>query len=40
MKHNCSKANTKGEAASVIQSLLDASKEIADFLRHSPIIAL
>lgn len=31
------KPNLQGEDASVIESILDASKDISLFLRHSPI---
>lgn len=34
------KLELEGEAASVIQSILDAANEISAFLRHSPIVKL
>lgn len=34
------KAEIKGEASSVLQSILDASQEISAYLRHSPIVVL
>lgn len=34
------KPDLQGDDASVILSILDASREISYFLRHSPIIAL
>jgi len=33
-------AEVKGEASSVLQSILDAAQEISAFLRHSPIVVL
>lgn len=33
-------ADVQGEQASVIKSILDASMEISNFLRHSPIVKL